>query len=242
VNLVKASILSTLFSGLLGSLASAAPIATYDFENYAAVDPTWWGNDATNISAGGGYTSTLARIYDVNNALPTGITSISPITFTVGDIVDGQNVLENSARPTGAVNVTSTRYRWRLTGPVVTASFSVTIAPGYSLENFALSLAQTGNATGTFAVTYNGNAMGSGILDSDDNFDGDNDAFTSNTISSSVSGTVNFVVSVDPDAASRTARWDDFVLTGNVVAVPEPTSSALVILGGLAMTFPRRRR
>jgi hypothetical protein len=239
---MKTSILSTLFSGLLGSLASAATIANYDFENYAAVNPTWWGNDSTNISAGGGDTSALDRIYDVNNTLPTGITSISPISFTVGATTTGQNLLENSARPTGAVNVTSTRYRWRLTGPVVTASFSVTIAPGYSLEDFALSLAQTGNATGTFAVTYNGNAMGSGTLDSDDNFDGDNDAFTSNTIASSVFGTVNFVVSVDPDAASRTARWDNFVLAGNVVAVPEPSSSALVIFGGLAMTFLRRRR
>ncbi len=53
---------------------------------------------------------------------------------------------------------------------------------------------------------------------------------------------VTFRLYATSDATGGTVQFDDFVLNGDVVAIPEPASLALLGLGGLCMLGGRRRR
>lgn len=222
-------IMATLGFSAMAFYANAATLVTYDFENYAAGSR---GNDGTIVDD----LSTNDRVYDRNITTtpnPTGFTSVTPISMTVANAVSGQNKVE--------FNNSSNRFRWRLTNSPVTASFSVTIDSGYQLENFALSMVQFSNNSGTIVVTYNGIEMTpTGSIDSDDTLDAGS-VYSTNTVGTAVTGTVNFLVTVTPNSANRTSRWDDIVLSGDLVAVPEP--SPVIMLGlGACMLLARRRR
>lgn len=224
---MKALTATALLSLLFSPMATAVVIANYDFENYSAGST---GETALLDE------DTDPRVYNANGTLPTGISSISAITFSVAPsgTAGGQNKVES--------NNGSLRYRWRLMDAPVTASFSVTVAAGFQIQNFSLSLVQFANNTGTIDVTYNGNAMGpQGSIDSDDTLDAGS-IYATNSVASAVSGTVNFVITVDPNANNRTSRWDDIVLSADVVAVPEPSSSLLAVIGLMGAAVMRRRR
>lgn len=225
---------STLYATFLAlplaiSPLQAALVADYDFQQYSAGA---YGEDG---AAGAG--NTVPRVFDPSTTLtfPTGITSISDLTITVvgGDL----NVTDN--------NNGSIRFRQRSIGAgnPVSYSFSVTVASGYQMNDFSLSFIQNGNtgANSPIAFFYDPNGTGSVAMGTDTMNANDTPTLsTSTTVASAFTGTIDFLITMDPQVANRNFRVDDFQLNGTVALIPEPSAALLNSLGVLALL--RRRR
>lgn len=218
---------------LCGPFASAALVANYDFQQYAAGQ---YGEDA---SAGAGNTNPRVFAPSTSLTLPTGIDSISNLTITVTGT--DLNVTDN--------NNSSIRFRHRSDGSPWNYSFSVTVAAGYQLKDFSLSSIQHGNTNGgTITYSYNPNgtgsvSMGTGVMNNQDDPTLGTPSDPSDTIATAVTGTIDFLMVLDPTStASRNYRVDDFQLNGTVSPIPEPSSAMLLmgaLLGGVCL---HRRR
>ena len=74
------------------------------------------------------------------------------------------------------------------------------------------------------------------------NFDTGNSADLSGAAFQGISSaTFTFAMFDNTNSGSSTNRWDNIVINGAVVAVPEPSSAALLGLGGLALILRRRK-
>lgn len=244
---MKTFITAAITLSCMSSLASAAVIANYDFEDYASGST---GNDATITSDTdpllGAYND---RVYDAASTfvLPVGINSVSTISFGVNGVTNGQNKVETT--------YSSQVFRWRMHNAdtagdpnPLEAFFTVDIASGYELSNFSLSLDMASFGvppTATFDLLYDAGsgfqtmtASGLSLVDADS---GTIDPFTSDTIASTVTGTVVFKIDVSTGGANDTSWWDSIQVNGDIAAVPEPSAFALIGAFGLLALIRRRR-
>ncbi len=109
-----------------------------------------------------------------------------------------------------------------------------------------------GGKSDTTAYVTNGVVYSGGVTLHDEAFSvvtgggtsydtGNSDSLAAASFQGVTSATFTFANYDNTGVASNTNRWDNITIEGDVVAVPEPSSTALLGLGGLALILRRRK-
>ncbi|MEO1855922.1 MAG: PEP-CTERM sorting domain-containing protein [Rubritalea sp.] len=241
-NICKIALSTLCAGGALAATSQAALIAKYDFENGGLYVDTYNGDNPA-VTDGG----TEDRWFDDNTPSITGVESLSRMTWTVGRANANQNELDEHDLSS---EIRSLVYRAQLSNATtsdvtISTSFDVTLTSGWELTNWNLDFGYDVNQNITYTVTVGG-------IDGTDTFEGNNNitdggiwnfnANSNKTVATALTDT--FTVKVDftqTDGNLGTSRYDDFILTGDLTAVPEPSSAALLGLGGIALILRRRK-
>ncbi len=234
--LARTFIIGSATVAIAVTLTDAAPLATYDFTGEAA--PT-------------------AQIGSINATSGDPNVTASPITITPFPFVSGNaSMIVANAVPFGgsAPYLSAFPGAGSTTGATATANnqyfeFAVTAASGYELDLTSLTFNATKGNTGDRGFVLQ-TSVGGFSTDGSTNLDNvivPTNGTASTPYSYDFSGpayqnlssfTARFYIFAP--ATGNSVNFDDFVLNGSAVAIPEPTiaSIATVCLAGLA----RRRR
>ncbi|NWK55799.1 PEP-CTERM sorting domain-containing protein [Verrucomicrobiaceae bacterium N1E253] len=221
--MIKQLLSAVTFSGMAALTSQAAVIADWDFSGASGTVP-----DA-DITPG----STL--IDATNSGAVTGISS--------SDLLSGGSLrYENAGGAAGELNLKN----FHITSGNGRGSFSFTLTadPGKTIEVTSLTMSSYRNGGGAptqlqWHVTVDGGTeeeYGTEQV-------GQLTPFAVDTFTESITGatTVKFEFRLDNATGNGNIHFNDIQVNGSVNAVPEPSSAALVGLGGLSLILRRRK-
>lgn len=224
--LLAVALLSTASFFYAPGQASAATIQV-DFNDAATAPGATWNTIATNTAS-----------FDLNDTTSTdsGInlaaTGFNDTSTTVAQNGAYETVSPNLDTP---FNNAADDYFWMGSGIIATVTLSGVAAGTYNFELFS----SRNTTAGKFSdYTIKGDASDNA---NSTGFDAFADGFTNGEFmvwnSVTANGTEDIVISVTTASGTPRAYFNGFTMT----AVPEPSSTALLGLGGLALILRRRR-
>lgn len=218
----KTTLLSITSAACFATVCNAAVIADYNFSGYTGGDPS--------------------GTYSTTDSLDSNITSTSVVV--AGALEEGGN-----GSYTGELNMAS----WNLTTAGLTINLVVADGFELDLDSVVLNIARNGTgASDTFELNLGATQLatiGTGVMDIHNGGSGamagsptHNEAFALTGVSAAQNLTGSIALTIDDlDGLAGNVRMNDLVVNGTITAVPEPSSTALLGLGGLALIMRRRK-
>ena len=234
---------------LTSSIVSADVIMTENFEdstfNFTVSDPLF------HDGAGDYYT--VIPLTFSGNPLGSPAEAVAPYTgFGGSSFFAAEDVDDGGLRPdtrTMSFNVNITNYNTLTFSTLFAASGNAAATPAYDNNDGFLIRASIDGGAFQNLLAFEAEGATNQLLRRDTNFDGVGDgflpssaftAFNNLAISGTGSNLLLEIVLTSNDGNVEFA-FDNVTISGNIAAVPEPSSTALVILAGSIVGFRRRR-
>jgi len=130
-------------------------------------------------------------------------------------------------------------------------TITITADPGFEFNLTSVNFDFGGQSSTAAAYTVNGVVTSGGTLLHNEGLTtsgtglhmdtGNSESLAAAQFQGVTSATFTFANFDTTDFEGKTNRWDNISIVGDVVAVPEPSSTALLGLGGLALILRRRK-
>ena len=215
------------------TIANAATIAEYTFTSGSTAST---GSLGSNIGFEAGIVNNDTALLNNNQLEIQGIDTSSVIdvghtSYAAADKdeIDGQNwvTFTIAVSDTQELDLSSLTFDYTEIDPASFLLGVYTSKTGFTEGDHLLGLYRTGTSSGTFTDNNGTSVALSGITELQ--------GLTDETVE------FRFLLGDDSGATSRIHVLDNIVLNGDVTAVPEPSSTALLGLGGLALILRRRK-
>ena len=234
---------------LTPSIVSAATIMTENFEdntfNFTVSDPMF------HDGAGDYYT--VIPLKFPGNTLGSPAEAVSPYTgFGGNNFFAAEDVDDGGLRPdfrTMSFNVNVSGYNTLTFSTLFAASGNAAATPAYDANDGFLIRASIDGGAFQNLLAFEAEGATNQLLRRDTNFNGVGDGFLPSSAFTAfnnlaISGTGNNLlleIILTSNDGNVEFAFDDVTISGNVSAVPEPSSVVMLIVGGSALAFRRRK-
>lgn len=234
---------------LTSSIVSADIIMTENFEdstfNFTVSDPLFH-------DGAGDYYTVIGLTFPGNPA-GSPAEAVSPYTgFGGGNFFAAEDVDDGGLRPesrTMSFNVNISNYDTLTFNTLFAASGNAAATPAYDANDGFLIRASIDGGAFQNLLAFEAAGATNQLLRQDTNFDGVGDGFLPSSAFTAfnnlaISGTGNNLllqIILTANDGNVEFAYDNVTISGNITAVPEPSSIALLILAGSVVAFRRRR-
>ena len=235
---------------LTSSIVSADIIMTENFEdstfNFTVSDPLFH-------DGAGDYYTVIPLAFSGNTLGSPAEAVVAYTGFGGSNFFAAEDVDDGGLRPefrTMSFNVNITNYNTLTFSTLFAASGNAAATPAYDANDGFLIRASVDGGAFQNLLAFEAEGATNQLLRRDTNFDGVGDGFLPSSAFTAfnnlaIAGTGNNLlleITLTANDGNVEFAFDNVTISGNITAVPEPSSIALLILAGSAVGFRCRRR